>query len=82
MSVLGLVVCSGLICPIGWYLANKEIEAIDQGRRDPTKKDMARAAKIVGIIGTVLVAIGVAFFGFFIVIALLGAAAEASAALS
>lgn len=67
MSILGLVVCSGLLCPVGWYLANKELEAINGGRRDPSKRDLAMAGKIVGIIGTVLLALGLmAFIGFII----------------
>ncbi len=79
VSVLGLVVCSGIICPVGWYLANKEITAIQEGRRDPTKSDVAKAAKIVGIIGTALLAIGVLFFVLFFGIAILGAAAGSAA---
>ena len=79
MSILGLAVCSGLLCPVGWYLANKEITAIDEGRRDPTKRDMAKAAKIIGIIGSVLLAAGILFFVVFIGIAVLGAAAGSAA---
>lgn len=59
LSVVGLAVCGGLLCPIGWYLANREIAAIDSGRRDPSKRDTAQAGKVVGIIGTALVALAI-----------------------
>ena len=70
LSVIGLVVCGGLLCPIGWYLANKEIAGIDAGRRDPSKRDMAQAGKIVGIIGTVLTALAIVAFVVFLVLAI------------
>jgi uncharacterized membrane protein YjgN (DUF898 family) len=70
LSVIGLVVCGGLLCPVGWYLANKEIAAIDAGRRDPSKRDTAQAGKIVGIIGTALTVLAVVAFVGFIVLAI------------
>lgn len=68
LSCLGIVACQ-VLCPVGWYLAQKELTAIDNGLRDPSKRDMAVAGRIVGIIGTVL--IGVIFLAiiFFIGIA-------------
>lgn len=73
LSAVGLVVCGGVLCPVGWYLANKEIEAIGAGRRDPSKKDTAQAAKIIGIIGTALVVLAlVAFIGFIALAVVLG----------
>ncbi len=55
-SISGFVFC-GLPFPIGWSLASTELEAIDQGRRDPSNRDTARAARIIGIIGTLLMAL-------------------------
>ena len=53
------------------------------GRRDPSKKDLANAAKIVGIIGTVIFAGTVLCFGLFLLLPLIailfGAAAETGA---
>ncbi len=60
LSILSFVVC-GLLAPVGWYMGNKEIEAIDAGRRDPSKRDQANAARILGIIGTVILALVVLF---------------------
>lgn len=77
VSILGIAVCSGLLSPVGWVLANKELAAIQEGRRDPTKRDMAKAAQVIGIIGSVLLALGLLFFVGFILIAIIGAAAGA-----
>lgn len=65
LSIVGIVVCGGVLCPVGWYLANKDLQAIEAGRRDPSKRDIATAGKIVGIVGTLLVVLGIlAFVGF------------------
>ena len=75
LSIIGLVACGGLLCPVGWHLGNKELAGIDAGRRDPSKRDMAQAGKIIGIIGTVLVALAiVATVGFVVLALVLGAA--------
>lgn len=54
LSILGIVVCQ-ILAPVGWYLGQKELDLIDAGVNDPNKRDQANAAKIVGIIGTVLI---------------------------
>ncbi len=76
LSIVGLVACSGLLCPIGWHFGKKELEGIDAGRRDPSKRDMAKAGQIIGLIGTVLLALG---FLLFIGIMVLAFASAASA---
>ena len=58
LSITNFILCP-FLAPVAWYMGNKEIEAIDQGRRDPTKRDQANAARILGIIGTILLGIGV-----------------------
>lgn len=81
MSVIGILACGGALCPVGWYLGNKDLAAIREGRRDPSKKDMANAAKIVGIIGTVILGATILFVGLFLLIPLIailsGSAVEA-----
>jgi len=75
LSLIGIVACGGVLCPVGWWYGNKEIKAIDAGLRDPTKRDLAMAGKIIGIVGTLLVAVTIiAFVGIFIVAALSAAA--------
>jgi len=59
LGILGLVVC-GIIAPFAWAIGSTEVRAIDEGRRNPSNRGMAQAGKILGIIGTVLIALGVA----------------------
>jgi len=40
-------------------MGNKELEAIDAGRRPPENRGTANAGKILGIVSTALLAIGV-----------------------
>ena len=67
LGILGVVVC-GILAPIAWSMGTKELEAIDSGRRPPQNRGTANAGRILGIIGTVLLAIGI----IFIVLAFVG----------
>ena len=58
VGILGLVLCQ-VLGPVAWYLGNQEISAIDGGRRPPENRGMAVAARVLGIIGTVFLAIAV-----------------------
>lgn len=58
LGILGIVIC-GILAPFAWSMGNKELAAIDAGRRPPENRGTANAGKILGIIGTVLLAIGV-----------------------
>ena len=66
--VLGIL---GLLCscsPLGvaaWVMGNRELEAIDAGRRNPDNRGTANAGRIIGIVATVLGLIAlVVFFSF------------------
>ena len=61
LGILGVVGCL-ITAPFAWYMGTKEVAAIDQGRRDPTNRGMAQAAKVLGIVGTVFLAAAVVFF--------------------
>lgn len=60
LSIANFVVCP-VLAPIAWYLGGKELAAIDEGRRDPSKRDQANAARILGIIGTALLGLSLVF---------------------
>jgi uncharacterized membrane protein YjgN (DUF898 family) len=68
LGILGVVVC-GILAPIAWAMGNTELEAIDTGRRPPENRGTANAGRILGIIGTVLLAIGI----IFVILLLVGA---------
>lgn len=64
LGILGIVIC-GLLAPIAWY-QGKEAEAI--ARRDGLDGEgMATAGKVLGIVGTVLLVLGI--FAIFIFVA-------------
>ena len=58
LGILGIVVC-GILGPFAWYIGNREVKAIDGGRRDPTNRGSANAGKILGIVGTVFLGLGI-----------------------
>jgi hypothetical protein len=58
VGLLGVVPCSGfLLGPIAWFLGSQEIESIRQGRTPAAGERLARAARILGRIGTALLAV-------------------------
>jgi uncharacterized membrane protein YjgN (DUF898 family) len=63
LGILSLVLCQ-VLGPFAWVMGNKEIAAIDAGRRPPESRGTAQAGRILGIISTVLLLVG---FGFLVV---------------
>ncbi len=57
LGILGLIVC-GVLAPFAWSIGHKELLAIDEGRRPSENRGTANAGRILGIIGTVLLGIG------------------------
>lgn len=58
LGILGIVIC-GILAPFAWNMGTKELAAIDSGRRPPENRGTANAGRILGIIGTVLLAISI-----------------------
>ncbi len=58
LGILGIVIC-GILAPFAWSMGTKELAAIDAGRRPPENRGTANAGRILGIVGTVLLAVGV-----------------------
>jgi TRAP-type C4-dicarboxylate transport system permease small subunit len=71
-GVLGIV-CCGLLAPVAWYLAAEELKQINAGRISEANRGMAQVAKILGIIGTILLVLGLLWVIFFGGMAVLGA---------
>jgi len=63
LGILG-VVCCGLLAPIAWYLGNQEQKAIREGRSAAAGEGLAKAAVILGVIGTVLLALSIVWIFF------------------
>lgn len=59
LGILGLICSCGPLGIAAWIMGNHELEAIASGRRNPEVRSTANAGRIMGIIGTVLWAIGI-----------------------
>ena len=60
ISIVGLVCCQ-VLGIVAWVMAHNELEAIKAGRRNPVNEGTATAARIIGIVTTVLFGIGIVF---------------------
>ncbi|MGH8872615.1 MAG: hypothetical protein ACRDWS_11620 [Acidimicrobiia bacterium] len=56
LSIIGLVCCQ-ILGIVAWIMANNELEAIKAGKRNPANEGTATAARIIGIVGTVVLGI-------------------------
>jgi hypothetical protein len=72
LGILSLVICQ-FLGPFAWVMGNKEIAGIDAGRRPPDNRSTAQAGRILGIISTVFLIIGVGFA--FVLLVFVGIAA-------
>ena len=66
LGIIGLLTC-GVLSPYAWYLGSKEIKAINEDRRDPTNRGSANAARVIGIIGTVILVIALGVLALLLV---------------
>ncbi|MEA1903099.1 MAG: DUF4190 domain-containing protein [Actinomycetota bacterium] len=57
LGILGIVIC-GILGPFAWVMGKNELEGIDSGRRDPANRGSAQAGKVLGIVGTVFLGLG------------------------
>ena len=64
LSIVGLVCCQ-VLGIVAWVMAHNELQAIMAGKRNPANEGTASAARIIGIIGTVLFGLGVLALIFF-----------------
>lgn len=69
LGIVGLFSC-GITSVVGFFIARKELDGIDQGRRDPANHGTARAAKIISIVVTCFILIWVLLFVFTTVLGL------------
>ena len=58
VSIIGLVCCQ-ILGIVAWVMANNELEGIKAGKRNPVNEGTASAARIIGIVTTVLLGIGI-----------------------
>ena len=61
LGIVGLVCCS-IAAPFAWSIGGKAVKEIDASGGRLGGRGQAQAGKILGIIGTVLLVLGVLFF--------------------
>ncbi len=61
LGILGFVICQ-LCAPFAWYMGNQAVAAIDAGRANPVERTSANVGRILGIIGTAFLVLGILFF--------------------
>lgn len=66
LGIVSLILCQ-ILAPFAWSIGNSELRAIDAGRRPPDNRSLANAGRILGIIGTVLLGLGIVLFLLIIV---------------
>jgi hypothetical protein len=60
IGLIGLMTCCGtVLSPIAWYLGVQERRAIAAGRSPAAGEALAKVAVILGIVGSVVLALGV-----------------------
>ena len=66
--VLGIVglVCCGIAAVVAWIMGNKAQQEIDAGQYAPTTG--VRVGRILGMVGTILTALGLVFYLLFFVV--------------
>lgn len=72
MGILGILLC-GVLSPFAWSIGVKELTAIDSGLRPPENRQTANAGRILGIVGTALLIIGIVILTVVIALILMGA---------
>ena len=67
VGILGLVLCQ-LISPFAWVMGNRVVREIDSAGGAYGGRDQANIGRILGIIGTALLALGILALIFFLVV--------------
>lgn len=78
LGVLGIILCQ----PLGifaWIMGNADLKEIAAGAMDPAGKDMTNIGRILGIIATALLVIGLVVVIIMTVLTVVGAGAAAAA---
>ena len=71
MGILGILIC-GILSPFAWSIGTKELAAIDSGLRSPENRQTANAGRILGIVDTVLLIIGLVILTVVVALILMG----------
>jgi hypothetical protein len=74
LGILGLAVCQ-ILGPFAWSMGNKALREIDASNGQLGGRDTTNVGRILGIIGTAILVLGVVAVLFFIVLGIYSASA-------
>ncbi len=72
LGILGLVVCQ-ILGPFAWTMGNRVLAEIDASGGQVGGRETANVGRILGIVSTVLLGLGVLMVALFLVFGLIGA---------
>jgi len=75
-GILGLLVC-GVFAPFAWMYGRRAEEAVDASNGAYGGRDMATAGKILGMVGTAILAIGLVVGTVIVIVLIVGTASSA-----
>lgn len=61
LGILGLVGCC-ICAPIAWWMGSAELAAMDAGQVSSENRQLAMIGKILGMVGTAFIVLGVLFY--------------------
>ena len=64
LGILGVLPCCHVLAPVAWYLGHEELREIRAGRVHSTETN-AQVGRILGIVGTAFLALGIMWACFF-----------------
>jgi hypothetical protein len=76
LGILGLIICQ----PLGifaWIMGNGDLKQIDAGTMDSSGRSLTNAGRILGMIATILMILGLVLFVVLFFLGALGAAVSA-----
>ena len=63
LGILGLVILPFIFAPLAWIMGSTDLRKMDEGTMDSSGREVTRAGRICGIIGTCLAALCCGFYG-------------------
>jgi hypothetical protein len=74
LGILGLAVCQ-VLGPFAWSMGNKALREIDASNGQLSGRDTTNVGRILGIVATAILVLGVIFFVLFVAIGIYSASA-------
>lgn len=75
-GILGLVTCQ-IFSIVAWVMGRADLVEMDAGRMDPEGRSLTKAGEVLGIIGTIILALVLVGVAVVFVIGMVSAAASA-----